>query len=201
LEKAQALELALSQLEKSFGKGSIMRLGEATKLNISTISTGSLALDIALGVGGIPRGRIVEIYGTESSGKTTIALHCAAEAQKAGGIAAIIDAEHAVDPVYAKALGVDVDNLLISQPDTGEEALEITDALVRSGAVDLIVIDSVAALVPKAEIEGEMGDFAHGSASAIDESGPSQTGGKYQQEQHVLHFYQPVARENRCDVW
>jgi recombination protein RecA len=158
LDKAKALELALGQLEKSFGKGSIMRLGEATKLNVQAIPTGCLALDVALGVGGVPRGRIVEIYGTESSGKTTVALHIAAEAQKAGGIAAIIDAEHAVDPVYAKAIGVDIDNLLISQPDTGEEALEITDALTRSGAVDIIVIDSVAALVPKAEIEGEMGD-------------------------------------------
>ncbi|HEY3268798.1 MAG TPA: recombinase RecA [Armatimonadota bacterium] len=158
MDKAKALELALSQLEKSFGKGSVMRLGEATKLNIQTISTGCLALDVALGVGGVPRGRIVEIYGTESSGKTTVALHCAAEAQKAGGIAAIVDAEHAVDPIYAKAIGVDIDNLLISQPDTGEEALEIVDALVRSGAVDLVIIDSVAALVPKAEIEGEMGD-------------------------------------------
>jgi recombination protein RecA len=158
LDKAKALDLALGQLEKSFGKGSIMRLGEATKLNIQAIPTGCLALDVALGVGGVPRGRIVEIYGTESSGKTTVALHCAAEAQKAGGIAAIIDAEHAVDPVYAKAIGVDIDNLLISQPDTGEEALEIADALIRSGAVDLVVIDSVAALVPKAEIEGDMGD-------------------------------------------
>jgi recombination protein RecA len=158
VDKAKALELALSQLEKSFGKGSVMRLGEATKLNVQVIPTGCLALDVALGVGGMPRGRIVEIYGTESSGKTTVALHCAAEAQKLGGTAAIIDAEHAVDPVYAKALGVDINNLLISQPDTGEEALEITDALVRSGAVDLVIIDSVAALVPKAEIEGEMGD-------------------------------------------
>ena len=158
MDKAKALDLALGQLEKSFGKGSIMRLGEATKLNIQAIPTGCLALDVALGVGGVPRGRIVEIYGTESSGKTTVALHCAAEAQKAGGIAAIIDAEHAVDPVYAKAIGVDIDNLLISQPDTGEEALEIADALIRSGAVDLVIIDSVAALVPKAEIEGDMGD-------------------------------------------
>lgn len=158
MDKAKALDLALGQLEKSFGKGSIMRLGEATKLNIQSIPTGCLALDVALGVGGVPRGRIIEIYGTESSGKTTVALHCAAEAQKGGGIAAIIDAEHAVDPVYAKAIGVDIDNLLISQPDTGEEALEIADALIRSGAVDLVIIDSVAALVPKAEIEGDMGD-------------------------------------------
>jgi recombination protein RecA len=158
MDKAKALELALSQLEKSFGKGSVMRLGEATKMNVQVIPTGCLALDVALGVGGVPRGRIVEIYGTESSGKTTVAMHIAAEAQKLGGTAAIIDAEHAVDPIYAKAIGVDIGNLLISQPDTGEEALEIADALIRSGAIDVVIIDSVAALVPKAEIEGEMGD-------------------------------------------
>jgi recombination protein RecA len=153
------LEVALLQIEKQFGKGSIMKLGEsANKLNIETIPTGALSLDLALGVGGIPRGRIVEIYGPESSGKTTVALHMAAEAQRVGGIAAFIDAEHALDPVYAKKLGVDIDNLLISQPDTGEQALEICEALIRSGAVDLIIIDSVAALTPQAEIEGEMGD-------------------------------------------
>ena len=158
MDKAKALELALAQLEKSYGKNAVMRLGKATKMSVAAIPTGCLSLDVALGIGGVPRGRIVEIYGTESSGKTTIAMHIAAEAQRQGGTAAIIDAEHAVDPVYAKALGVNVDDLLISQPDTGEEALEITDALVRSGAVDVVVIDSVAALVPKAEIEGEMGD-------------------------------------------
>ncbi len=158
-DKEKALEVALLQIEKQFGKGSIMKLGEsADKLNIETIPTGALSLDLALGVGGIPRGRIVEIYGPESSGKTTVALHMAAEAQRAGGIAAFIDAEHALDPVYAKKLGVDIDNLLISQPDTGEQALEICEALIRSGAVDLIIIDSVAALTPQAEIEGEMGD-------------------------------------------
>ncbi|MBP6964420.1 MAG: recombinase RecA [Armatimonadetes bacterium] len=157
-EKQQALELALGRIEKQFGKGSVMRLGEATKLNVDVIPTGSLALDLALGVGGVPRGRITEIYGQESSGKTTLAYHVIAEAQKAGGIAAFIDAEHAVDAVYARNLGVDVDSLLISQPDTGEEALEIIDALIRSGAVDVVVLDSVAALVPKSEIEGEMGD-------------------------------------------
>ncbi|SHG94010.1 recombinase RecA [Tepidibacter thalassicus] len=156
--KRKALDMALSQIEKEFGKGSIMRLGEASKLNIEAISTGSIGLDIAIGVGGLPKGRIIEIYGPESSGKTTVALHTVAEAQKQGGIAAFIDAEHALDPVYAKALGVDVDNLIVSQPDTGEQALEIAEALIRSGAVDIIVIDSVAALVPKAEIEGEMGD-------------------------------------------
>lgn len=157
-EKKKALDLALNQIEKQFGKGSIMRLGEKTKMNLEIIPTGSLDLDIALGVGGIPRGRIIEIYGPESSGKTTLTLHIIAEAQKMGGNAAFIDAEHALDPNYARNLGVDVDNLVISQPDTGEQALEITEALVRSGAVDIVVIDSVAALVPKAEIEGEMGD-------------------------------------------
>ena len=157
-QKQKALELALNQIEKQYGKGSIMKLGDATAMNISSIPTGAMSLDLALGVGGIPRGRIVEIFGPESSGKTTLALHMIAEAQKLGGMAAIIDAEHALDPVYAKALGVDVDNLYVSQPDTGEQALEIADALVRSSAIDIIVIDSVAALVPRAEIDGEMGD-------------------------------------------
>jgi recombination protein RecA len=157
-DKKKALDLTISQIEKQFGKGSIMKLGEASKLDLDYISTGSLDLDLALGIGGVPRGRIIEIYGPESSGKTTIALHVIAEAQKTGGIAAFIDAEHALDPNYAKKLGVDIDNLIISQPDTGEQALEITEALVRSGAIDVVVIDSVAALVPKAEIEGEMGD-------------------------------------------
>ena len=159
MDKTKALEIAMRQIEKDFGKGSIMKLGEAgAKMNIEAIPTGALSLDIALGVCGIPRGRITEIYGPESSGKTTVALHMIAEAQKMGGYAAFIDAEHALDPVYARKLGVDVDNLLISQPDNGEQALEIADALVRSGAIDIIVIDSVAALVPRAEIEGEMGD-------------------------------------------
>ena len=157
-EKLKALNEALGKIEKDFGKGSVMRLGEATSLEIDTISTGSIGLDIAIGIGGLPKGRIVEIYGPESSGKTTVALHCVAEAQKNGGIAAFIDAEHALDPVYAKALGVDVENLIISQPDTGEQALEIAEALIRSGAIDIIVVDSVAALVPKAEIEGDIGD-------------------------------------------
>ena len=157
-EKLDALNHVLGKIEKDFGKGSIMRLGEASSMVVDSISTGSIGLDIAVGIGGLPRGRIVEIYGPESSGKTTVALHSVAEAQKNGGIAAFIDAEHAIDPVYARALGVDVDNLIISQPDTGEQALEITEALIRSGAIDIIVIDSVAALVPKAEIEGDMGD-------------------------------------------
>ncbi|AIS52463.1 protein RecA [Thermoanaerobacter kivui] len=158
IEKQKALEIALSQIERQFGKGSIMRLGDAAKLNVEVIPSGSLELDIALGVGGIPRGRIIEIFGPESSGKTTLALHMIAEAQKMGGTGAFIDAEHALDPVYAKNLGVNVDELLVAQPDTGEQALEIAEALVRSGAVDIIVIDSVAALVPKAEIDGDMGD-------------------------------------------
>jgi len=158
-DKSKALEFALNQIEKNFGKGSIMKLGEkSASMEIEIIPSGSIALDVALGVGGFPRGRVVEIYGPESSGKTTVALHAIAEAQKKGGIAAFVDAEHALDPLYARNLGVDIDNLLISQPDTGEQALEITEALVRSGAVDIVVVDSVAALVPRAEIEGEMGD-------------------------------------------
>lgn len=158
LDKTKALETALTQIEKQFGKGAVMRLGENKHMSIDHISTGSLSLDIALGIGGLPRGRIVEIYGPESSGKTTLSLHCIAEGQKNGGNVAFIDVEHALDPTYAAALGVDVDSLLVSQPDTGEDALEIAEALIRSGAIDVIVIDSVAALVPKAEIEGEMGD-------------------------------------------
>ena len=161
-DKKKALESAMAQIERTFGSGSIMRLGDSATLNIEAISTGSLSLDLALGIGGVPKGRIIEIYGPESSGKTTLALHILASAQKAGGIAAFIDAEHALDPVYARNLGVNTDELLISQPDTGEQALEITDALVRSGAVDAIVIDSVAALVPKSEIEAEMGDSVVG---------------------------------------
>ena len=156
--KRKALEMALQQIEKSFGKGAVMRLGQNASMNVESIPTGSMALDAALGIGGLPRGRIVEIYGPEASGKTTLALHAVAEAQKLGGEAAFIDVEHALDPVYARALGVDVDSLLVSQPDTGEQALEITEALVRSGAIDIIVLDSVAAMVPRAEIEGEMGD-------------------------------------------
>lgn len=158
MEKKKALEMALSQIEKQFGKGSIMILGSESRTNIAVISTGALSLDIALGVGGLPRGRIIEIFGPESSGKTTVALHVIAEAQKNGGFAAFIDAEHALDPVYAGKLGVNIDELLVSQPDTGEQALEIAESLVRSGAIDVLVVDSVAALVPRAEIEGEMGD-------------------------------------------
>ena len=157
-DKKKALQTAISQIEKNFGKGTVMRLGDRPEMNVEAIPTGSLALDAALGIGGVPKGRIIEIYGPESSGKTTLALHILAETQKMGGEVAFVDAEHALDPVYAAALGVDTDNMLISQPDTGEQALEITDALVRSGAVDAVVVDSVAALVPKQEIEGEMGD-------------------------------------------
>ncbi|MDR2074504.1 MAG: recombinase RecA [Oscillospiraceae bacterium] len=157
-DRNRALETAIVQIEKQFGKGAVMRLGKNECMQVESISTGSLTLDVALGIGGLPRGRIVEIYGPESSGKTTLALHCIAQAQKNGGYAAFIDVEHALDPVYASALGVDVDSLLVSQPDTGEQALEITESLTRSGAIDIVVVDSVAALVPRAEIEGEMGD-------------------------------------------
>lgn len=157
-EKRKALEMALGQIEKQFGKGSVMKLGDYTAMSVEAIPTGALSLDVALGIGGIPRGRIIEVYGPESSGKTTLTLHMIAEAQKMGGEAAFVDAEHALDPVYAKHLGVDIDNLIVAQPDTGEQALEIAEALVRSGALDIIVVDSVAALVPKAEIDGDMGD-------------------------------------------
>ena len=165
--KEKALKTAMEQIEKQFGKGAVMRLGENVAMNVESIHTGSLTLDLALGIGGIPKGRIIEIYGPESSGKTTVALHCVAEAQKAGGTAAFIDVEHALDPVYAKKLGVDIDSLLVSQPDSGEQALEIAEALVRSGAIDIIVIDSVAALVTKAEIEGEMGDSHVGQLARL----------------------------------
>ncbi len=168
MDKSKALDAALSQIERAFGKGSIMKLGKNDKsMEIDTVSTGSLGLDIALGVGGLPRGRVVEIYGPESSGKTTLALHCLAEAQKTGGICAFIDAEHALDPIYARKLGVKVDDLLISQPDHGEQALEIADTLVRSGAIDVLVVDSVAALVPRSELEGEMGDVQPGSQARL----------------------------------
>jgi recombination protein RecA len=168
MDKSKALSAALSQIERQFGKGSVMRLGKNDKsMDVETISSGSLGLDIALGIGGLPRGRVVEIYGPESSGKTTLALHCIAEAQKKGGICAFVDAEHALDPVYARKLGVNIDDLLISQPDAGEQALEIADTLVRSGAIDVLVIDSVAALVPRAELEGEMGDVQPGSQARL----------------------------------
>ncbi len=158
-DKMRALDAALGQIEKQYGKGAVMKLGDnGTNMNVETVPTGSLSLDVALGLGGVPRGRIIEIYGPESSGKTTVALHMVAEVQKRGGIAGFIDAEHALDPAYAKNIGVDIDNLYISQPDNGEQALEITETMVRSGAVDIVIVDSVAALVPKAEIDGDMGD-------------------------------------------
>ena len=166
-EKMKALENALSKIDKDFGKGSVMKLGENLHMNIESISTGSVGLDLALGVGGLPKGRITEIYGPESSGKTTLALHVVAESQKQGGVAAFIDAEHALDPVYAQALGVDIDNLLVSQPDTGEQALEIAEELIRSGAIDVLVVDSVAALVPQAEIDGDMGDPQMGQQARL----------------------------------
>jgi recombination protein RecA len=167
MDKQKALESALAQIERSFGKGSIMRLGQTPALDIAAISTGSIGLDVALGIGGLPKGRVIEIYGPESSGKTTLALHVIAEEQRAGGICAFVDAEHALDPVYSKKLGVDIDELLISQPDTGEQALEITETLVRSGAVSVVVVDSVAALTPKAELEGEMGDAQVGAQARL----------------------------------
>ncbi|XOQ18908.1 MAG: recombinase RecA [Sporanaerobacter sp.] len=187
-DKNKALDAAISQIEKQFGKGSIMKLGENSKMNIEVIPTGSLDLDIALGIGGLPRGRIIEIFGPESSGKTTVALHVIAEAQKRNGIAAFIDAEHALDPSYAKRLGVDIDNLIVSQPDTGEQALEIAEALVRSGAIDVIVIDSVAALVPKAEIEGEMGESHVGLQARLMSQALRKLAGSINKSQAIVIF-------------
>ena len=186
-EKMKALDAALANIEKQFGKGSVMKLGDSTvNMNIETIPTGSLSLDIALGLGGVPKGRVVEIYGPESSGKTTVALHMVAEVQKRGGIAGFIDAEHALDPVYAKNIGVDIDNLYISQPDSGEQALEITETMVRSGAVDIIIVDSVAALVPKAEIDGDMGDSHVGLQARL--------------MSQALRKLTPVVSKNNCIV-
>ena len=187
-EKRKALEVAMSQIEKQFGKGSVMKLGEFKAMEIEAIPTGALSLDIALGIGGVPRGRIIEIYGPESSGKTTLALHIIAEAQKMGGEAAFIDAEHALDPVYAKKLGVDIDNLIVSQPDTGEQALEITESLVRSGALDVIVVDSVAALVPKAEIDGDMGDSHMGLQARLMSQALRKLAGAINKSKTVLIF-------------
>ena len=191
-EKQQALELALSRIEKQFGKGAVMRLGQTSRLSVDVISTGSLGLDIALGVGGIPRGRITEIYGQEASGKTTLGYHIIAEAQKAGGIAAFIDAEHAVDAAYARNVGVDVDLLLVSQPDTGEEALEIVDALVRSGAVDVMVLDSVAALVPKSEVEGEMGESHVGLQARLMSQALRKIGGSVSKSNTAVVFINQI---------
>ena len=187
-EKRKALEVAMSQIEKQFGKGSVMKLGEFKAMEVEAIPTGALSLDIALGIGGVPRGRIIEVFGPESSGKTTLALHVIAEAQKAGGEAAFIDAEHALDPVYAKKLGVDIDNLIVSQPDTGEQALEITEALVRSGALDVIVVDSVAALVPKAEIDGDMGDSHMGLQARLMSQALRKLAGAINKSKTVLIF-------------
>ena len=187
-EKKKALEAAMSQIEKQFGKGSVMKLGECKQMDVESISTGSLSLDIALGIGGIPRGRIVEIYGPESSGKTTLALHAIAEAQKNGGEAAFIDAEHALDPIYARNLGVDIDNLIVAQPDTGEQALEIAEALIRSGAIDIIVVDSVAALVPKAEIDGDMGDSHIGLQARLMSQGLRKLAGAVNKTKSIVVF-------------
>ena len=187
-EKRKALEMALSQIEKQFGKGSVMKLGEYKAMEVEAIPTGALSLDIALGIGGVPRGRIIEVFGPESSGKTTLALHIIAEAQKMGGEAAFIDAEHALDPVYARKLGVDIDNLIVSQPDTGEQALEITEALVRSGALDVVVVDSVAALVPKAEIDGEMGDSHMGLQARLMSQALRKLAGAINKSKTVLIF-------------
>ena len=188
LEKRKALEVAMGQIEKQFGKGSVMKLGEFKAMEVEAIPTGALSLDIALGIGGVPRGRIIEVFGPESSGKTTLALHIIAEAQKMGGEAAFIDAEHALDPVYAKKLGVDIDNLIVSQPDTGEQALEITEALVRSGALDVIVVDSVAALVPKAEIDGDMGDSHMGLQARLMSQALRKLAGAINKSKAVLIF-------------
>ena len=202
MDKSKALDAALSQIERAFGKGSIMRLGKTNRsMDVETVSTGSLGLDIALGVGGLPRGRVVEIYGPESSGKTTLALHTIAEAQKAGGICAFVDAEHALDPIYARKLGVNVDELLISQPDAGEQALEITDTLVRSGAIDIVVVDSVAALVPRAELEGEMGDSLPGLQARLMSQAFAQAHRLDQQIQDHGDLHQPDPHEDRRDVW
>ena len=188
IEKKKALEMAMSQIEKQFGKGSVMKLGEFKAMEIEAIPTGALSLDMALGIGGVPRGRIIEVFGPESSGKTTLALHIVAEAQKMGGEAAFIDAEHALDPVYAKKLGVDIDNLIVSQPDTGEQALEITESLVRSGALDVIVVDSVAALVPKAEIDGDMGDSHMGLQARLMSQALRKLAGAINKSKTVLIF-------------
>ena len=197
-DRDQALNVALAQIEKQFGKGSVMRLGDETRAPLEVIPTGSIALDVALGLGGLPRGRVVEIYGPESSGKTTVALHAVANAQRAGGIAAFIDAEHALDPEYAKKLGVDTDALLVSQPDTGEQALEIMDMLIRSGAIDVVVIDSVAALVPKAEIEGEMGDAHMGlQARLMSQALRKLTSVTYKQGCTIIFINQKLSR---CQV-
>ena len=199
-EREKALDAALGQIEKQFGKGSVMRMGDNLSMNIESIPTGALSLDLALGIGGLPRGRIVEIYGPESSGKSTLAMHVVAEAQRNGGICAYVDAEHAMDPVYARAIGVNVDDLLISQPDTGEQALEIADMLIRSGALDVLVIDSVAALTPRAEIEGEMGDTHVGLQARLMSQALRKLTGTLSKSEHHRHLHQPAAGKDRCHV-
>ena len=199
VNKTKALETALEQIEKQFGKGAVMRLGQNSTLQVEAVSTGSISLDAALGIGGLPRGRIIEVYGPEASGKTTLALHAVAEVQKVGGEAAFIDVEHALDPVYASALGVDIDSLLVSQPDTGEQALEIAEMLIRSGAVDIVVVDSVAALVPRAEIEGEMGD-AHVGLQATNVAGHAEAGRRRVKVQLYRGLYQSASTEGRCGI-
>ena len=199
-ERDKALDAALGQIEKQFGKGSVMRMGDNLSMDIESIPTGALSLDLALGIGGLPRGRIVEIYGPESSGKSTLAMHAVAEAQRNGGICAYIDAEHAMDPVYARAIGVNVDDLLISQPDTGEQALEIADMLIRSGALDVLVIDSVAALTPRAEIEGEMGDTHVGLQARLMSQALRKLTGHAVEVRHHRHLHQPAAGKNRSHV-
>ena len=193
-DKLKALDAAISQIEKQYGKGSIMKLGDpSTSMNVETVPTGALSLDIALGLGGLPKGRIIEVYGPESSGKTTVALHVVAEVQKRGGIAGFIDAEHALDPVYAKNIGVDIDNLYISQPDNGEQALEITETMVRSGAVDIVIVDSVAALVPKAEIDGDMGDSHVGLQARLMSQALRKLTAAISQFELYRYLYQPAA--------
>ena len=198
--KLKALQATIDKIEKDYGKGTIMKLGDQPEWDVQVIPSGSGALDHALGIGGYPRGRIIEIYGPESSGKTTLAIHAIAEAQKAGGIAAMIDAEHAFDRSYAQALGVNLDSLLISQPDNGEQALEIADNLIRSGAIDIVVVDSVAALTPKAEIEGEMGDNKVGLQARLMSQALRKLTASISKTKHLLHLHQPAARENRSDV-
>ena len=200
-ERGKAIDMAVGQIEKQFGKGSIMRLGQDGALSqIPSISTGSISIDYALGIGGVPRGRVVEVYGPEASGKTTLALQVIAQAQRHGGNAAFVDAEHALDPIYARNLGVVLDNLLVSQPDHGEQALEITETLIRSGAVDVVVVDSVAALVPRAEIEGEMGDSQVGLQALADVPGAPEADRRGVEIEHLPHLHQSVAREDRRDV-
>ena len=200
MDREQALDAALGQIERQFGKGSVMKMSDRPQVSVGAVSTGSLSLDLALGIGGLPRGRIVEIFGPESSGKTTLVYHVIAEAQRRGGICAFIDAEHAMDPQYAQRIGVNIDDLLVSQPDTGEQALEIAELLDPRGALDVVAIDSVAALTPKAEIEGEMGDSHVGLQARPDEPGAAQARRHAQPHRHDLHLHEPAAREDRRHV-